>query len=94
MDGSPDFTYAVLLAEQLPESLLSALEPHLIETKGQRWITCSLVEPVGPFLVADMLPANMDGGVPVKAWLPLGFVLAIVDMRLHPPSIGFLSSSP
>ena len=83
-----------MLSEQLPEPLLSALKHHLIETNGRRLIACSLAEPVGPFLVAGTLPANSGTDTHVKAWLPLGFVLAIVDMRSRPTSIGFLSSSP
>lgn len=86
----PDPTQAVLLRNGIPDQLLGLLATHLIETKDGLLLKVQKVAWAFPAVSFELLSENES---PIPIQIPSEFVLAVVDITLERPSLGFVSGS-
>lgn len=81
--------FGVFLQTGTPPALLSMFAGFLGEWEQVQFFSALSVEQVGAFLLLEVLPKDSTS-TPCSIQIPLGYVLAIVDMSedTHPP--GFL----
>ena len=85
-----DTLHAVVLSLKSPPELLSLVQDYLhTNDPTMCFLLCTDIAPAGPFLFCELV--QNDTNKLGRIQIPLGYVVATVDLSKDRPPLGFLS---